>query len=43
MFDPVSGQLTNSIELPSGAASEPIVVGDTLYVINKEGQLLAFR
>lgn len=43
MFDPVSGQMTNAVELPAGAASEPIVVGGTLFIVNKDGQLLAFR
>lgn len=37
MFDLVLGQLINIIELLFGVVSEFIVVGDMLYVINKEG------
>lgn len=43
MFDPVSGRLVRSIELPGGATSNPVVAGGTLYVVSKKGQLLAFR
>lgn len=42
-FDPVSGAMTGQIEIPGGAASEPVVAGGVLYVVTKEGQLLAFR
>ncbi|PJE27114.1 quinoprotein [Pseudooceanicola antarcticus] len=42
-FDPVSGALTHSAELPAGAASAPVVAGGVLYVLNKKGQLLAYR
>ena len=42
-FDPVSGALVGQIEIPSGAASAPVVAGNTLYVVSKNGQLLAFR
>lgn len=42
-FDPVSGALVGQIELPGGAASEPVVAGGVLYVVSKTGQLLAFR
>ena len=42
-FDPASGQMTRSIDLPGGAASNPVVAGGTLYVVSKKGQLLAFR
>lgn len=42
-FDPVSGALVGQVELPGGAASEPIVAGGVLYVVSKTGQLLAFR
>jgi outer membrane protein assembly factor BamB len=43
LFDPVSGQQRHSIDLPGGASSNPVVAGDTLYVVSKKGQLLAFR
>lgn len=42
-FDPTSGVLIAETELPGGAASNPVVAGETLYVVNKRGQLLAFR
>jgi len=31
------------VQIPSGAASSPVVAGGILYVISKSGQLLAFR
>lgn len=42
-FDPASGALIGTIALPGGAASAPVVAGQTLYVISKTGQLHAFR
>ncbi|MEM8581242.1 MAG: PQQ-binding-like beta-propeller repeat protein [Pseudomonadota bacterium] len=42
-FSPSSGALTAQIDLPGGAASAPIVVDRTLYVVSQEGQLLAYR
>jgi outer membrane protein assembly factor BamB len=42
-FDPVSGAMVGQIELSGGAASAPVVAGNTLYVVSKNGQLLAFR
>ena len=42
-FDPVSGAMAESAELPSGAASAPIVVRGTLYVVTVDGELVAFR
>ena len=42
-FDPASGQLTGARSLPGGATSNPVVAGNTLYVVSKKGQLLAFR
>lgn len=42
-FDPASGELLRSTDIPDGAASNPIVAGRTLYVVNKKGELLAFR
>jgi len=42
-FDPVSGALLRTTDLPGGAASSPIVAGGTLYVVSTKGQLLAFR
>ena len=42
-FDPASGALVGATPIAGGAASSPVVAGGTLYVISKEGQLLAFR
>lgn len=43
MFDPASGQLVQSVGLRGGAASRPIVVNNTLMVVNGNGQLVAYR
>lgn len=42
-FDPRSGAQIGTIDLPGGAASAPVVAGETLYVLSKDGQLHAFR
>ncbi|MFQ6552781.1 PQQ-binding-like beta-propeller repeat protein [Aestuariibius insulae] len=42
-FDPVTGALIGNTPLPGGAATHPVVAQQTLYVVNKNGQLLAFR
>lgn len=42
-FDPTSGALVGTVEIAGGAASSPIVAGETLYVVSKSGQLHAFR
>ncbi|KIN64125.1 PQQ enzyme repeat family protein [Sulfitobacter noctilucicola] len=42
-FDPVSGALLGSTEIPGGATTAPVVAGGTLYVVSRNGQLLAFR
>ncbi|WP_347313062.1 PQQ-binding-like beta-propeller repeat protein [Defluviimonas sp. SAOS-178_SWC] len=42
-FDPASGALVSSVELPKGAASAPVVAGGVLYVVSKDGKLRAFR
>jgi outer membrane protein assembly factor BamB len=42
-FAPEDGSLTNSLEIRGGAASNPIVVGDVLYVVSGDGRLHAFR
>lgn len=42
-FDPVSGGLVGTVELPGGATTNPAVAGGVLYVVNSRGQLLAFR
>lgn len=42
-FDPASGALMGSANIPGGAAAAPVVAGGTLYVLSKSGQLVAFR
>jgi outer membrane protein assembly factor BamB len=42
-FDPSDGTLISSMKLPRGAASMPIVVKKTLYLLDMDGSLLAFR
>lgn len=42
-FDPTSGALLGTLEIPGGAATNPVVAGQTLYVVSKTGQLHAFR
>ena len=42
-FNPADGTLITTVDLPSGAASGPIVVNGTLYVLSTKGDLLAFR
>lgn len=42
-FDPESGALRRSVEIPGGATTNPVVAGRTLYVVSTKGQLHAFR
>lgn len=42
-FDPASGAALASLEIPGGAATNPVVAGQTLYIVSKTGQLHAFR
>lgn len=42
-YDPTNGALLASTELPGGATSDPVVAGQTLYVVNANGELLAYR
>ena len=42
-FDPTNGALVSSAEIPGGATTAPVVAGRTLYVVSKNGQLLAYR
>ncbi|WP_299843598.1 PQQ-like beta-propeller repeat protein [uncultured Roseovarius sp.] len=43
LFDPVSGALRRSVSMPGGASTNPVVAGNTLYVVTTKGQLAAFR
>ena len=42
-FDPASGRLISTAEIPGGASSNPVVAGGVLYVVGGKGQLHAFR
>ena len=42
-FAPEDGSVTASVGLPGGAATNPVIANRTLYVVSKDGQLLAFR
>jgi outer membrane protein assembly factor BamB len=42
-FDPASGALVATVDLPGGAASAPAVAGGVLYVVTADGKLRAFR
>ena len=42
-FDPTSGALVSTVELPGGATSSPVVAGGVLYVVSSKGKLHAFR
>ncbi len=41
--DPATGSLLGATPLPAGAASAPVVAGQTLYVVTEDGRLNAFR
>ena len=42
-FDPVSGALVSTVEIPSGAASQPAIVDGVLYILSQNGELHAFK
>lgn len=42
-FDPETGALVSTVDLPGGATTNPVVAGGTLYLVSKKGQLHAFR
>lgn len=43
VFDPASGALVGTANIPGGAAAAPAVAGQTLYVVTQDGQLIAYR
>ena len=43
MFDPASGALIGTGEIPGGAASDPVFAGGVMYVVSGRGELYAFR
>lgn len=42
-FNPETGALITEVAMGNGAASNPVVVDGTLYVVTENGQLAAFR
>lgn len=42
-FDPASGVQRAAVNLPGGAATNPALANGALYVVSREGRLLAFR
>jgi outer membrane protein assembly factor BamB len=42
-FDPRTGALVSSVEVKGGATTRPVVAGQTLYVVSRKGQLVAYR
>ncbi|WP_412554539.1 PQQ-binding-like beta-propeller repeat protein [Shimia sp. MIT1388] len=42
-YNPRNGLLTHTVALPHGAATNPVVAGGVLYVVNRKGELYAFR
>lgn len=42
-YDPTNGALVSSVGIPGGATTAPVVAGRTLYVVSKDGKLLAYR
>lgn len=43
LFDPASGQLAASAEIPGGATTNPVFAGGVMYVVSTRGELLAYR
>lgn len=43
VFDPTRGTLIGQAEIPGGAAAAPAIAGQTLYVVSRDGQLIAYR
>jgi outer membrane protein assembly factor BamB len=42
-FNPVDGALLAELPLPGGAAAAPAVAGGVMYVVTRDGRLLAFQ
>ncbi|MBA85820.1 MAG: quinoprotein [Rhodobacteraceae bacterium] len=42
-FNPQSGALVRSIDIPGGATTAPVIAGGVMYVVSTQGQLYAFR
>lgn len=42
-YDPASGALVGATEIDAGATTAPVVAGRTLYVVDRKGNLIAYR
>lgn len=42
-FDPKSGALLGTFEIAGGATTAPVVAGQTLYIVTRDGRLVAYR
>ena len=42
-YDPVNGALTGTVDIPGGAASQPAIAGNRMYILSGNGQLHAFQ
>jgi outer membrane protein assembly factor BamB len=42
-FNPTDGALLEEVAIPGGATTRPVVAGNTLYVVSKKGELIAYR
>jgi sugar lactone lactonase YvrE len=42
-FDPESGASLGAVEVPGGVTTNPVVAGNTLYVVSRKGVLHALR
>ncbi|MCP5072585.1 MAG: PQQ-binding-like beta-propeller repeat protein [Rhodobacteraceae bacterium] len=42
-YDPVTGAVTGTVQIPGGAASQPAIAGGRLYILSASGQLHAFQ
>ncbi|MCI2393376.1 PQQ-like beta-propeller repeat protein [Aliiroseovarius sediminis] len=42
-FNPVNGALVSQVAIPGGAATRPVVVNGTAYLVARNGKLLALR
>ncbi len=42
-FDPSTGRQLSFVPLPGGAGAPPALAGGVMYIVNRDGQLLAFQ
>jgi outer membrane protein assembly factor BamB len=42
-FDPSTGRQLSAVPLPGGAGAPPAIAGGVMYIVNRDGQLLAFQ